>query len=301
MKTVFDISAGRLLLSLLLPMLYSAAAGCEKEAPPAPAPGGESRIISLSPALTDILFDMGLGDRVVGVSRYCQLPPGQKRRVVGSMVDADTEMLLSVKPTHLLFQGPETHFANIARLDPSIRLEGFRVETLDGIGEAVERIGRLAGRPELARKTLADFTRKIETARNLTRGSRPVRVIFLMDSQRMGFMAAGPDNFIDDLIILSSAINLGRFLPGSGPWRKTELETLLAAGPELIICQVDPDEPERMERARKKWSRYLGQPGIALERVEVVDDPRWTFPSTGLADLAEKMAVLIHPELKSDR
>ena len=297
MKTRFEIAAGR----LLLPLLVAAAAACSREKPPGPTPGGETRIVSLSPALTDIVFDMGLGDLVVGVSRYCQLPPGQKRRVVGSMVDADTEMLLSVKPTHLLFQGPADHFGNIVRLRPSIRLEGFRVETLDGIGEAVERIGRLAGRPALARKTLASFTRKIEASRKLTRGSRPVRVIFLMDSRRMGFMAAGPNNFIDDLIVLNSAVNLGRFLPGSGPWRKTELETLLAAGPELIICQVDPDEPEQMLRTRKKWSRYLGQPGMALRRVEVVDDPRWTFPSTGLADLAEEMALLIHPELKNGK
>jgi iron complex transport system substrate-binding protein len=290
----FNPAAGRLLLPLLL--LFAWAAGCEDKARPGPAQGGEVRLVSLAPALTDILFDMGLGERVVGVSRYCELPPGEKRKVVGDMVSADTELLLSVRPTHLLFQGPADHFANVARLDPSIRLEGFRIETLDSIGEAVERIGRLAGRPDLARKTLAAFTGKIEAARERSRGLQPMRVLFLMDSRRMGFMAAGPDNFIDDLIAIGNGVNLGRFLPGSGKWRKTELETLLAARPDLVICQVDPEEPGRKQKARKKWSRYLGQPGMALRRVEVVDDPRWTFPSTRIADLALEMARLIHPQ-----
>jgi iron complex transport system substrate-binding protein len=279
-------------------VLVAVLSGCDEPAANPPARGGEPRLVSLSPAITDILFDVGLGDRIVGVSRYCLLPPGQDRKVVGDMMTAETETLLSVEPTHLLFQGPANRFRALKRLDPGIELISIRLETLDDVAKVVKRVGKLVGRTELADQAIKSFREKIERARRRVSGREPRRVVFIIDSRHAGIMAAAAGTFVDELIVAAGGINAGRELPGKPVWRKTDPESVLAVRPEVLICQVDPSEREGAARARQQWSRYLGQPGIDLKRVEVVDDPRWTFPSTRVADLSLPMARLIHPEMK---
>ena len=115
------------------------------------------RLVSLSPAVTDILFDLGLGDRIVGVSKHCIVPAGLKKKVVGTMLTAETEVLLSVEPTHLFFQWPRDSFHHLARLDPTIQLASFRLETTNDILKVVDKIGELVKRQDLAAKATKKF------------------------------------------------------------------------------------------------------------------------------------------------
>jgi iron complex transport system substrate-binding protein len=251
------------------------------------------RIVSLSPAITEILFDVGLGDAIVGVSAYCILPKGQKRKVVGNMVTVDTEAVLSCKPTHLFFQGPAERLQNLVRFDPKIRLESFQLETISDILLSIKRIGDIMKKPRLAEKAISEFKAKIQAVSEKTRSFPKKRVAFILSMGSYDMMAAGPDTFIDELITAAGGINTGRDLPGKQRWRKTNTESLLATKPEILICQIDPQQSEARELTRQKWSGYIDQPQLGLKRVEVVDDRRWTFPSTHIADLADRLATII--------
>ncbi len=287
-----SLTAAVLAVGLLL------ACGRAKERRNHHSPTRELRLVSLSPAMTDILFDMGLGPQVVGVSRFCLVPAGHKKKVVGDMLTAETELLLSVRPTHVFLQGPSKRLQNLTRLDPSIDLVSFKLHDISEILRAVDKIGELTRRAHLARRARAAFQQKLERVRLLVNGRSTKRVAFVLDSGAHQIMAAGPGTFIDDLIRAAGGTNAAKDLPGRQFWRKTDPESLLAARPHVLICQVDPSQPNATRRALQQWSRYLNQPGIILERVEVVSDRRWTFPSTRVADLAEPMARIIHPSLK---
>jgi iron complex transport system substrate-binding protein len=279
--------------SLLL--LLFALLSCGKRVEPS-VEAESLRFVSLSPAITDILFDVGVGESLVGVSSYCILPEGQKRKVVGNMMTANTESLLAIRPTHLFFQGSPVRFQNLVRLDPTIRLEAFRMETISDILKVVRRIGEIADQPVLAEDAISDFSGKIAAAVKKVEGLEKKRAAFILDMGSHGIMAAGPGTFIDELIRKTGGINVGRDLPGRQLWRKTDVESLLAVKPEVLICQIDPSERDGRKRVTKKWSRYYGQPQLGLKRVEIVTDRRWTFPSTRVADLAEPMTKILHPE-----
>lgn len=276
-------------------LLVFALLGCGKTVE-RPAKTENLRLVSLSPAITDILFDVGVGASLVGVSSYCILPKGEKRKVVGNMMSANAESLLSLRPTHLLFQGQPLAFQNLARLDPTIRLESFQMETIDDILKVVRRVGEIANQPVLAEKAISVFSNKITAAAKKVAGTEKIRAAFILDMGSHGIMAAGPGTFIDELIDKTGGINAGRDLPGRQVWRKTDVESLLAIKPEVLICQIDPSERDGRKRVREKWSRYFNQPQIGLKRVEIVSDRRWTIPSTRIADLAEPMAKILHPE-----
>jgi len=254
------------------------------------------RIVSLSPAITDILFDVGVGENLVGVSSYCILPKGQKRKVVGNMMSANTESLLAIHPTHLFIQGSPVPFQNLLRLDPKIRLEAFRIETISDILKVVTRVGEVANQPLLAQNAISAFSSKIALAAKKVKGLEKKRTAFILDTGTHAIIAAGPGTFIDELISKTGGVNVGRDLPGQQVWRRTDVESLLAVKPEVLICQIDPREKDSRKRVIEKWSRYSSQPQLGLKRVEIVTDRRWTFPSTRIADLAESLARILHPE-----
>jgi iron complex transport system substrate-binding protein len=258
----------------------------------------ELRLVSFSPAVTDILFDLGLGDRIVGISRYCVVPPNYKPRIVGDMLAWDSELLLSVKPSHVFFQGPQNRFAGLVDRDRAIRLVPVELETISDIIRVTRTIGDLAGRRDAAASKLALFTAKIDAVRKRVRGLERPRVLFVLDSASHGILAAGPGTFIDEFIEACGGVNAARELAGNQRWRNAELETVLALSAEVLICQVERSEPNGSERAQRQWSRYLGQSHFSLRRVQVVSDPRWSFPSTRVADLIESMARIIHPSLR---
>ncbi|MBN1652504.1 MAG: ABC transporter substrate-binding protein [Deltaproteobacteria bacterium] len=284
--------------SLVLLVLLSAlmAFGCGKRIESSAQAAG-MRAVSLSPAITDIMFDIGLGEKIVGVSKYCILPRGIRRAVVGNMMTVDTEALLSVKPTHVFFQGPRGRFRNLKRFNTKIRLESFKIETISDILRSARKIGEIAGRPGLAENTISSFQAKIAAVAAMVAGLGKRRVAFILGMGSYETMAAGPGTFIDDLITTAGGINVGRDLPGRQVWRKTNTESLLATKPEVLICQIDPSEKSGGERARQKWSRYIDQPQIGLKRVEIVSDRRWTFPSTRIAEIALPLAKILHPSL----
>ncbi len=212
------------------------------------------------------------------------------------MMTVNAESLLSVRPTHLFYQGLPTRFQHLVRFDPKIRVEAYRIETISDILRVVRRVGEIANRPRLSENAVSAFKRKIAVAVDKVEGVEKKRAAFILDTGTHGIMAAGPGTFIDELISKTGGINVGRDLPGQKAWRTTDVESLLAVKPEVLICQIDPSEREGRKRVKKKWSRYFGQPNLGLKRVEIVTDRRWTFPSTRIADLAEPMAKILHPE-----
>lgn len=250
------------------------------------------RIVSFSPALTAILFDMGLGDCVVGVTRFCRLPEGVSRPRLGDTFTIDAEAILAVQPDIILTQTAVKKFQGIRDIDPAVKIESFRLETLSDISAAVEHIGEITGRRDLAKGQIAAFSAKLESVRRRVAGQPRQRVLFVMGTDRP--TVAGSDNFIADLIGQAGGINAGAEIPGHSRWRRTHIDAIARVKPDVIICQVL--DAAAAERARLYWLGWQDLPAAVSGRIYVVTDPRWSIPSTYMAELASDMAYIIHQE-----
>lgn len=259
----------------------------------AAAPTGDTarvRLVPYSPTLSAMAFEMGLGDRVVGVTRWARLPHGEKRPVVGDAASVDVEALLAVRPDVILVQGERIDgFDAIARLAPAVRIETVRIERLDDIAPAARRVASLArGGPD-AEASVARFEQTLAGMRTAGTTNPTPRVLFVLGTTRP--TVAGPGTFMADLIDLCGGRNAGDDIPGRALWRAADLESIARAAPDVVICQSDAGSSAAA--AREWWMARTLVPAARKGRVFVVDESEWTIPSLGLAGLAPRLREMI--------
>ncbi len=275
--------------SLLVPLLLTLLAACASEPVPhePPAQPQAPRLASLAPALTAMLFSMGLGDQVVGVTRYCMLPDGQQRPVLGDALTVSTEAVLAAEPDVLLIQSDADKYAPLQQLDPSLQIEHFSIETLSDISDALRRLATIAGQPDLGVRQAGDLDAGFEAIRQQTAGLERPRVLFVMGSEKPG--TAGSGTFLHELMELSGGTNAAAEHQG---WATLNVEYVLAAQPDVLVCWSSPRDADR-DRAR--WQALEDLPAARDGRVWVVTDSSWTLPTPKLLDHAQQLARMLHP------
>lgn len=270
----------------LLLMACLSLAGCQKSASRDETP--RPRVVALSPALLRIMFDMGMGDHVVGVSEYSVLPEGVSLPVVGDYRNVRTEALMAVQPDVLLTQSEEKYFETIRKFQPDLKVEHFRIETLAEIAGAMERIGDIVRQPDLGRRQAEQFRTRLAAVKETTKNLPSRRVAFVMDYQNP--FAAGGETYLDEMIQIAGGTNV---LAGTRLWYKPPIETLLEARPDVIVCQC---KPSQAEEATRYWKELFAKANPDLHVYTVTEDT-WTIAAGHLADYTERLAKMIHPEL----
>lgn len=207
-------------------------------------PKAPQRIVSVAPSVTEMLFALGLGDRVVGVTRWCTYPAAARALPkVGDMTLSE-EKIAALRPDLIVgdvfLEGPF-----LQRLDklgwPVVAVGPQRVAD---VPRALELLARACGVPEAGRREatryrdrLAQLTR--EGKRNVRPSGERARVFVLLDPQQL--YTAGPGTFLDELIRLAG----GRNVAGEAktPWPLLSEEALLLSDPEVIVLACPPPAP----------------------------------------------------------
>src|SRR4051794_40773247 len=134
------------------------------------------RIISTAPAITEILFALGLGDRVVGVTTYCLYPPeAQKVKKIGTWEHPNIEEILALRPDLVIVQKTAVHSRTVFG---NIRLNVLEVQNnnFGDIRDAITKIGAAAGVPERARALVAKIDDKLAAVKQRVAG-RPLTTV----------------------------------------------------------------------------------------------------------------------------
>jgi iron complex transport system substrate-binding protein len=274
--------------ALVLALACTLAGGCRKASTTDEAP--HPRIASFSPAISGMLFAMGLGRHVVGVTTFCDVPEEFAGvPVVGDRARISAEAVLAVRPDLILVQQNPADFAAVTKIDPHVKVEHFKIETLDDIAAAIERVAALAGAAERGALAKHGFLAKLDAARERTAGQARPRTLFLMgfDSPSTG----GKGTFLSEMISAAGGANAAAEEGYSG-WRTLNRENVLAMAPDVLICQVPPG---REEAAKEYWQMLADLPAVRAGRVFTVTDNRWTVPSIWSADFTVRLAAMIHP------
>ncbi len=280
-------------LALALLAAVLALASCGRSSRPSHSPAdGAKRVVSFSPAITQILFDMDLGDQVVGVTRFCKLPAGVRRTRVGDALSYNREAILATRPDVIFAQTDPAKFQGVRDVDARVRVVRLHIESLNDISAAMLAIGRELGCERAAREKANAFSQAIEAIEHRTRLLPPRRTIFVMGTDRP--TAAGEGTFVSDMISACGGTNVGAAIPGQAIWRPTQIEAIVKVRPEVLICQVSPGKEQA---ARAYWMGWRDIPAVPAGRVHVVSDPDWSIPGTHLAGLLAKLGEMIHGEL----
>lgn len=259
--------------------------GCEQGVPRANAL--HPRAVSFSPAITAMLFQMGLDDHIVGVTSYCEVPEEMGIPVVGNQLNIRTEPIVAVEPDVLFTQTTPNRFETVRKLRPDIRIEYFRIETLADIGETMARVATALGREDEGDEARGAFLAELDAVRNRVAGRRRPRVVFVMGHHNLS--TAGRATFIDELIDVAGGVNAAA--EKYDGWKPTGVESILQLAPEVIVCL---SEVAIANEARAYWQRLVRSSGRAAQ-VHVVTDKRWTIPTGWQAHAAAgQLADMIH-------
>ena len=251
--------------------------------------GTPERIISLAPSNTEILFALGLGDRVVGVTMYCDYPPeAQDKEKVGDYYGPDIEKIIALQPDLVL----ATDFHRFD-LIPALEQQGVAVfavapQTLDDVLESIQKIGQIADKEAEALELVDRMTSKIEEIEEQTKELEEKPRVFYMTWQDP-MWTIGRATWIDDLINISGGVNIFSQYFESGAM--VEIEWVILLNPEIII--TSEWSYEWALNATELASTNASQTG----RIYTFDDDLAQRPGPRLVEGLEWFAYLIHPEI----
>jgi iron complex transport system substrate-binding protein len=289
------------------------------------------RICSLLPSATEVLFALGCGDRVVGVTHECDFPeaakekprlirprvdpqaaPGEIDRQVRALVDAgqslygvDAELLIRLEPDliitqdlcHVCAASPEDLGAVLARMAKAPAVLTLTPHTLEDVWRDVERVGDAVGERERGLELAARLRDRVAAvaAQVLSGGRRPARVLCL---EWLGpFYVAG--HWVPDMVAAAGGVGVfGR--AGEASFRVTP-EQIADCGAEVMLvmpCGYDAERAAYEFNDTRLAERWPDVPAIRDSRVFAVDANSYTSrPGPRLADGVEMMLELVHPDL----
>ncbi|MDK2795175.1 MAG: cobalamin transport system substrate-binding protein [Archaeoglobaceae archaeon] len=195
--------------------------------------GNPKRIVSLSPSNTEILFAIGAGDRVVGVTDYCDYPPEVIEKVrkgeiqrVGGYSTVNIERVLALKPD-LVLASYGNGLATIETLRKFTNVLAFDPKDIRGVERTILAIGKAVGNYENAEKLVEQMEERISKIKAKERSGKKVVHIIWNDP----IWVSGKETFIDEAISIAGGVNAFNF---SG-WRTVSVEDLIRANPDVII------------------------------------------------------------------
>jgi iron complex transport system substrate-binding protein len=255
-------------------------------------PARPQRIVSLMPSITEIVFELGAGSRIKGVTLYSNEPPAAaKLPNVGSYVHPDLEKIISLKPDLCL----AVRDGNPKHIVDKITELGIPVYTIDPrnlaeIMESVMLLGKVLGTEEKARDIIDNIQSKINAAseRVAHAGSRP-RVFFQIDASPI--VSAGSNTFIDQLITQAGGINLAA---GPTAYPRYSWEDILLMQPEVVIIASMAGGYSE-EQLKAAWRRWPEVPAVRDNRLYVVNADLFERPTARLADGLELLVNIFFP------
>lgn len=274
-------------------LALTAALSCTR--PPqtlAPTPASPKRIVSLTPALTETLFAIGAGDRVVGVTQYCDFPEAAKSRPkVGGYVNPSVEAVIALTPDLVVVSpGPGNRDAALAMQRAGLRVEIVPAETLDESIAAIELVARLTGdEPEGIKLATALRARLAAIAERVASVPR-VRTLFSIQTDPI--IAAGRDTLPSQLLEVAGGTNVVEL----ARYPRLDVEAVAAAKPELILQARMDVSNDAAHDEESFWKRWPSIPAVAAGRVVVLQSALALRPGPRIAEAAEELATILHRE-----
>ncbi|MBR6373079.1 MAG: ABC transporter substrate-binding protein [Victivallales bacterium] len=277
--------------------------GCKGRNEQQEAAGGydNARIVSLAPSLTETLFALGLGDNVVGCSKFCKYPPQvEKLPRVGGFIDTDFEAIVRLRPTCVVLTKTEADTAERLR-KLNVPVLEVPITTFDEIRDSFSFIGKALGRSEQAENVTREFVDNLN-GKNAATEKRSAVIIIWRDYG---------NGTVKDVQVASTSSIYGRLAEAAGltllPDSKVQYPSL---SPELLL-RMQPDiiyellpDCKDIEAAKNDWKRTLPElNAVKNGRIVVVTDDYAVLPGPRFTRLCQnfKAGVASQPRAGAEK
>ena len=257
--------------------------------------GIPERIVSLAPSNTEILFALGLGEKVVGVTEYCNYPPeALNKEKIGGYSTPDIEKIIALQPDLILANSIHAEEVIPALEEIGLTVFALAAENVDGILEDIRMVGKITGSEDEASKLATEMENRIEAITDVTKDleERP-RVFYITWHDPL--FSVGSETTIQELVEKAGGANIFQDITGHGT---VDLEEVIARDPQIIIACTGHGsaKAEPLE-----WAKEEPRLGVTearkSNRIYQIDADLISRTGPRIVDALEEFAWFIHPEL----
>jgi iron complex transport system substrate-binding protein len=254
--------------------------------------GPARRIVSLAPNLTEIVFALGLGDRLVGRTDFCDFPEAARRVAsVGGVTAPSQEQVLALRPDLVLgttVGNGKAEVLALARLGVPVVVTD--PSDIDGVARSFELVARAADVPAAGERLAGTFRARLAAVRARVAGRAAVRTLLVVWPEPL--VVAGPRSFLSRLL---EAVGGSNVLAGgsafTAQYPTLGLEALVDLAPEaIVLAAYEGTTRDALARLR----RLSDVPAVRDDRIVAIDQTILVRPGPRLADAAEQLAAAIH-------
>jgi iron complex transport system substrate-binding protein len=259
------------------------------------------RIVSTSPSITETLFALGLGARVVGVSSFCRYPAeAESLPRIGSYLRPDTELIARLRPDLVVINaGPN----EVQRQLTSMGLRAITVApgSLDSVYSTIQTVGEAAGVRARADMLVGDLRHRLDRIHKAVAG-RPRKRVLVIVGRRTGtlsdLIAVGSRSYLGELVDVAGGVNVlsGDRLP---EYPRISMETVIRLAPDVVVDAADMGDA--LEHRRRKqpeteamWRREAAVAAVRAGAVHVVTSDAFLVPGPRVIEAAATLAAWLH-------
>ena len=251
------------------------------------------RVVSLAPSLTEAIYALGLQDRLVGDTDFCDYPPdAQKKQKVGGAINPSLEQIVALRPDLVLVTKSLNRLETVHALD-GLGIASYATDphTVEEIVSSTERLAGVLGVPDAGAALGADLERHLADLRHRVSGLPPRHVLFVVWSDPL--ISAGKSTFIADALRLAGASSI---VDSSQDWPQMSLEEVVRLQPDfLVFAESHSDSGQSQFDLLAERPGWRGLDAVRNRRFAVISDAV-NRPAPRIVSAIEDLARQLHPE-----
>jgi len=256
------------------------------------------RIVSLAPSLTETVYALGLQDRLVGDTEFCDYPPdAQKKTKVGGAINPSIEQIAALHPDLVLVTKGLNRLETVHALD-NLGISSYATDphTVNDIIASSKRLADLLGVPDAGASVAAEMERQLAALRQRLASSPAKRVLFVVWHQPL--ISVGKHTFIADALRYAGAVSI---VDAEQDWPQVSLEEAARLQPDYLVFAASHSEasPPGLE-ALSTLPGWRIMDAVSNRRYAVISDAV-NRPAPRIVSAIEELARQLHPELFAEK
>lgn len=258
------------------------------------------RIVSTAPSITEMLYALGLGDKVVGVTKYCRYPPEARLKPkIGDYTSPNMEAIAALRPDLVIIQTNPIHLAEKLA---ALHLKSLEVnqDKIADLYNSIRVVGDATGAQAAAAKLNQSIQTKLAAIQKRVAGLPRTRVMFVIGrtpNRLDGLIVVGSASYLNQVIDLAGGENVFRDTRAAYP--SVGLEEVLARNPQVVVDMGDMSDTTDVTDQHKRevvnlWQRLGTLDAVKNHRVFAVASDIFVVPGPRVVNAAEEFARMLH-------
>lgn len=247
------------------------------------------RVISVAPNITETLYALGMGSKLVGRTEYCDYPAEVKNvPSIGTLKTPSIEKIIELKPDVVI---ASTHFK--AEVEKKLEDLGIKIlvlygeESFEGVYQTLDKTGKILNAQEKANEVIGGMKKKVQEVQEKVKGKTAPVTYYVVSYEKEAY-TAGKDTFVGKMLEMAGAKNAAGDVAG---WNYS-LEKLVEKNPEIMICSKYYDAKKGIQSA----NGYKDLKAVKENRLYEIDNNLLDRQGPRLADGLAELAKIVHPE-----